>query len=65
MFDLGQSGNFIDNAKSLNIDLKSLDYVIISHGHHDHSGGLERLIKEINPDIKLYLGNGFFDKNII
>ena len=62
LFDTGKSGNFIDNAKNLNIDLKKLDYVIISHGHCDHSGGLERLIKEINPNFKLYLGNGFFDK---
>lgn len=62
LFDTGQSGNFIDNAKSLDINLKNLNYVIISHGHYDHSGGLERLIKEINPDIKLYLGKGFFNK---
>ena len=60
LFDTGQSGNFIENAKKLNIDLKNLDAVIISHGHYDHSGGLERLIKEINPKIKLYLGEGFF-----
>lgn len=62
LFDTGQSGNFIDNAKELNIDLKKLDYVIISHGHYDHSGGFERLVKEINPNIKLYIGNGFFNK---
>lgn len=62
LFDTGQSGNFIDNAKELNIDLKKLDYVIISHGHYDHSGGFKRLVKEINPNIKLYIGNGFFNK---
>lgn len=62
LFDLGQSGNFIDNARKLDIDLKELDYVIISHGHYDHSGGLERLMKEINPNIKLYVGKGFFNK---
>lgn len=62
LFDLGQSGNFIDNARKLDIDVKELDYVIISHGHYDHSGGLERLVKEINPNIKLYIGKGFFNK---
>lgn len=62
LFDTGQSGNFIDNAEKLGIDLKNLDYVIISHGHYDHSGGFERLIREINPDIELYIGKGFFDK---
>ena len=62
LFDLGQSGNFIDNAKSLDIDLGKLDYLVISHGHYDHSGGLKRLIKEINPNVKLYMGRGFFDE---
>lgn len=62
LFDTGQSGKFIENAEKLNVDLKKLDYVAISHGHFDHSGGLERLIKEENPDIELYLGDGFFNK---
>ncbi len=61
LFDTGQSGDFIQNAEDLNIDLKDLDYVFISHGHFDHSGGLERLIKEINPDFELYVGDGFFN----
>ncbi|MCR1898856.1 MBL fold metallo-hydrolase [Irregularibacter muris] len=60
LFDTGQSGKFIDNAKKLNIDLKDLDYAILSHGHYDHSGGFVRLIQEINPKIKLYVGKGFF-----
>lgn len=62
LFDTGQSGDFIDNARDLGVNLKDLDYIIISHGHYDHSGGFIRLIKEINPNIKLYLGDGFFNK---
>ena len=62
LFDTGASGNFIDNAKSLNVDLKKIDYVILSHGHHDHSGGFERLMREINPNIKLFIGKEFFNK---
>lgn len=62
LFDLGQSGNFINNAKKLDVDLKDLNYLVISHGHYDHSGGFERLMKEINPNIKLYIGKEFFNK---
>lgn len=62
LFDTGASGNFIDNAKSLGIKLEDLDYVIISHGHYDHSGGFKRLIEEINPNIKLFIGSEFFNK---
>jgi len=45
LFDLGYSGIFLDNARRMNIDLSSLDYVCLSHGHLDHSWGLERLIR--------------------
>ena len=65
LFDTGQSGRFIDNARDLGIDLKGLNYVVISHGHYDHSGGLERLIKEVNPNIRLYVGSGFFEKDLL
>lgn len=61
LFDTGKSGKFIDNARKLNIDLNKLDMVIISHGHYDHSGGLKRLINEVNPKCDLYLGDGFFN----
>lgn len=60
LFDTGQSGNFIDNAKKLNIDLNKLDYVVISHSHYDHSGGFKRLVKEYGHDFKLLIGSSFF-----
>lgn len=62
LFDTGQTGKFVDNARKLDIDLKNLDYVIISHGHYDHSGGFKRLVNEINPDIELFVGKDFFNE---
>lgn len=44
LYDTGHSDIFIQNAEKLNIDLTGLDYVIISHGHADHSGGLRYLM---------------------
>lgn len=60
LFDTGQTGDFIKNAKRLNKDLNSLDYMIISHGHYDHSGGLKRLINLLNEYPKLVVGSEFF-----
>jgi 7,8-dihydropterin-6-yl-methyl-4-(beta-D-ribofuranosyl)aminobenzene 5'-phosphate synthase len=40
LFDLGQSSMFLKNANELNLDLKDIDYLIFSHGHYDHTGGL-------------------------
>ncbi|WP_242851920.1 MBL fold metallo-hydrolase [Clostridium baratii] len=36
LFDLGPDDTFIENAKKLNIDIKDIDIVIISHGHKDY-----------------------------
>lgn len=46
------STEFLDNLKS-EIDLKSIDYIIVNHGEVDHSGALVDLMKEI-PDTPIY-----------
>ena len=40
LFDTGYSDVYLKNAAKLGIELESLDAVIISHGHNDHTGGL-------------------------
>ncbi len=62
LFDTGQSGRLIQNAEKLNINLNKLDYVILSHGHYDHSGGFKKLLEQINTPFKLIVGSRFFDK---
>lgn len=41
LYDVGNSGlPVLHNAKLLGIDLSSVDFIILSHGHSDHTGGL-------------------------
>lgn len=40
LLDTGFSSNFLHNAERLGVDISMVDYLIISHGHHDHIGGL-------------------------
>jgi 7,8-dihydropterin-6-yl-methyl-4-(beta-D-ribofuranosyl)aminobenzene 5'-phosphate synthase len=43
LLDTGESRNFIDNAGKMGVDLATLDAIIFSHGHYDHTGGLKSL----------------------
>lgn len=47
LFDTGASDLFIRNARLMNIDLSEVDYLILSHGHRDHTGGIRHFM-EIN-----------------
>ena len=44
LLDTGASDVFIRNAEKMGIDLSTLDYVFISHGHSDHAGGLQYFV---------------------
>ncbi|MBA7569911.1 hypothetical protein ES708_11653 [subsurface metagenome] len=45
LFDVGYSDVFIKNARKMNIHFWDLDYLVLSHGHLDHTWGLVSLIK--------------------
>ena len=59
LFDAGQTGAFADNAEKLGIDLSSVDLCILSHGHYDHGGGLERFL-ELNQTAPICLRRDAF-----
>lgn len=54
LVDTGKSELTWSNAEKLNIDLKKVDKVFLSHGHYDHSGGILSFVK-INSDAKIYM----------
>jgi 7,8-dihydropterin-6-yl-methyl-4-(beta-D-ribofuranosyl)aminobenzene 5'-phosphate synthase len=55
LFDTGNnSKTFADNVKAMGVDLKDLDFVVISHRHGDHTSGLNYLLK-VNPKVKIYV----------
>jgi len=46
LFDVGASPNFGINARKMGIDVKEVDYLILSHAHRDHTGGLEYFLRK-------------------
>lgn len=45
LFDTGYSDAFIQNARKMSVDLLNVDFVVLSHGHLDHTWGLIPLIR--------------------
>lgn len=43
LFDAGYSDIFLSNAEKMGIDLRGLTHIVLSHGHNDHSRGLQFL----------------------
>jgi len=45
LFDVGYSNVLITNARKLSLDLLDVNFVVLSHGHLDHTWGLVPLIR--------------------
>lgn len=55
LFDAGADADrFGRNANALGVDLKALDYAVLSHRHGDHAAGFDYVFKQ-NPSLQLYL----------
>ena len=49
LFDTGQGFGIVQNASALKKDLGSIQAIMISHGHYDHTGGLPAVLKMKSP----------------
>ncbi len=54
LFDTGNNADvFASNVRALGVNLKTIDFVVISHRHGDHTAGLNYLLTA-NPGVKIY-----------
>lgn len=61
IFDTGSKGkNFLENAEKLDLDIKNADYMILSHGHYDHTGGVLPYVDNYGNNFKLIINPSVF-----
>jgi len=67
LFDTGDDAETLaGNVKAKGVDLTRLDFVVLSHRHSDHVGGLPYVLR-MNPKVKIYApkeGFGIFGSDL-
>lgn len=61
LFDCGQTGAAFENARALNVDLREIEFVVLSHSHYDHAGGFTKLLEHALIET-IYTGENFWDE---
>lgn len=59
LFDTGAQGHILNNANALNIDLKTVDALVLSHGHYDHTGGMQAFL-HLRGQLPVFVHSTFF-----
>lgn len=62
LVDVGQTDMFVKNAVSADVNLEDIDYLLISHGHYDHLGGLDKFIR-LNKKATIIVSDQLFRQN--
>ncbi len=53
LLDTGLSISVPHNVEALGVDLKTVDKIVISHGHHDHTGGLRDVLRKMRKKVDI------------
>ncbi|WP_243670965.1 MBL fold metallo-hydrolase, partial [Methanoculleus chikugoensis] len=53
----------VSNMEALGIDPGDLRYLVLSHDHHDHIGGIAAVLAA-NPSMEVYVHNAFSEKTL-
>lgn len=59
LFDTGAKGDvWVSNMQALGLDPAGIRYLVLSHDHWDHTGGL-RAVLAANPSMEVFVHDGF------
>jgi 7,8-dihydropterin-6-yl-methyl-4-(beta-D-ribofuranosyl)aminobenzene 5'-phosphate synthase len=61
LFDTGRGQALLPNLEALQLDLSGTEAIVISHGHGDHTGGLEKALEACRHPVDLYVHPAAFE----
>ncbi len=59
LFDTGQTNLLFHNAIQCQKSLNNIDFLILSHSHYDHVGGVKNIL-DVNPNLKIIVKQDIF-----
>lgn len=59
LFDIGPGKQYLQNAKTLGIDIAEIDFCVISHGHFDHGKRIDSFLRA-NKKANVYISKHAF-----
>jgi len=65
LLDAGQSTSVVHNASFLGIDLSTIDKIVLSHGHSDHTGGLRQLLMAMRKQVEVIAHPDIWDAKYV
>lgn len=66
LFDTGPENERLEvNLKKLGLEISDIDYIVLSHGHFDHTGGLLYAYNNSNEKTKIICHPGIFNEKIL
>ena len=64
LLDVGASDKFYLNTIKMGVDISDIDYLVLSHGHNDHTGGLDTFMR-INKKAKIFISENIKGKEFL
>ncbi len=65
LVDTGTNGRvLLNNMDELDVEPDSIDYVFITHGHYDHTGGLKAFLEARSRPVKVIAHPGIFVRRV-
>src|SRR4030042_4794134 len=53
LLDTGMSISAVHNADLMGIDLSTIDAIVLSHAHADHTGGLQEVLRRVRKEVQV------------